>query len=88
MSPISVEMEGTLRPDGTVVLDERPPLSPGRVKVVLQAVSEPNPPSVENLLDFVRRVQQESAARGHRFMTDEEVAAWVEELRADDDRIE
>ena len=64
MSPTSVELEGTLRPDGTVVLDEPPALSPGRVKVVLQPVSALGTQPAENLLDFVRRVRQESAARG------------------------
>jgi hypothetical protein len=42
----------------------------------------------ETLLDYVQRIQRESLARGHRFLSDEELAAWVEELRADDDRVE
>lgn len=80
-------VEGTLKPDGTLELDRKPDLAPGRVKVALQ----PIPPVVarpgEGLVEFVTRVRGESEARGHRFMGDEEVTAWVEELRADDDRI-
>jgi hypothetical protein len=33
-----VEAEGTLRPDGTVELDEKPDLPAGRVKVILQVL--------------------------------------------------
>src|SRR5438445_757452 len=87
MSPTQVEVQGTLQPDGTLVLDEKPNLAPGRVRVVVQSQTAPAPPQ-ENLLDFVQRVHRDSVARGHRFLTDEEMAAWIEELRADDDRIE
>jgi hypothetical protein len=36
-----VVLEGTVKPDGTVELDRKPGLAPGRVKVILQPVSEP-----------------------------------------------
>ncbi len=87
MSETQVEVTGTLQPDGTLVLDQKPRLPPGRVRVVLQTVAPTAAPS-EGLVEFVNRVRRESEARGHRFMTDEEVAAWVEELRAEDDRVE
>jgi hypothetical protein len=87
MSQTQVEVEGTLQPDGTLLLDEKPNLPPGRVRVVLQhrAIQSSAPP--ENLFDFVQRIHHDSTARGHRFLSDEEMAAWIDELRADDDRI-
>ena len=87
MSQSQVEVHGTLRPDGTLVLDEAPNLPPGRVRVLLHS-EEPVAPARESLVEFVQRVQRESLARGDRFMTDDELHAWIEELRADDDRIE
>src|SRR5262245_19585875 len=88
MSPTQVEVHGLLQPDGTLILDEKPNLAPGRVKVVLQAVPQSPSKSSESLVEFVQRVRREAEARGERFMTDQEVTAWIEELRADDDRIE
>jgi hypothetical protein len=82
-----VIVEGTLKPDGTLELDTKPELSPGRVKVWLRPVPATEGQPGESLVDFVWRVRRESEARGHRSMTDEEVKAWIEELRADDDRI-
>jgi hypothetical protein len=37
MSLGEVVMEGTLKPDGTLELDQKPNLSPGRVQVVLRS---------------------------------------------------
>jgi hypothetical protein len=88
MSAKQVELGGTLKPDGTLVLDHKPDLPPGRVKVVLQAVDVPTPPPQETLLEYIQRVRAEREKAGYPFMTDEEVTAWIEELRADDERIE
>jgi hypothetical protein len=87
MNQDTVEILGTLRPDGTLVLDEQPKLHPGRVKVRLQPAPVTSQPA-ETLVDFVQRVRREAAAAGSHFMGDQEVTAWIEELRADDDRIE
>lgn len=87
MIPTRTEIDGTPRPDGTLVLDKKPNLPPGPVRVVLESRAAPAP-AAEGLLDFVARVQRESLARGHRFLSDEELAAWIDELRADDDRVE
>src|SRR5262245_28883875 len=40
----SAQVEGTLQPDGTLILDEKPALPPGRVRVALQAIDRANPP--------------------------------------------
>ena len=88
MGEKQVEVGGTLRPDGSLVLDEKPNLPPGRVRVVLQVVEVPTPPPQESWWDYLQRVRNEREKAGYPFMTEEEVTAWIEELRADDDRIE
>lgn len=84
---VSNDVLGTVQPDGTLQLDQKLTLPPGRVKVRVESVEVPAAPT-ESLLDFVDRVRREMAARGSHFMNDEEVTAWIEELRSDDDRIE
>jgi len=44
MSFDSVVVQGTLKPDGTVELDEIPTMTPGRVQVTLQPVLAGSPP--------------------------------------------
>jgi hypothetical protein len=83
MSQTQVEVQGTLRADGTVLLDENPKLPPGRVRVLLQSSSEQSPPA-ETLLEFVQRSQRELAAAGSHFMDEQEVNAHVEWLREGD----
>jgi hypothetical protein len=68
-------------------LDEKLSVSPGRVKVRVESMERPAQPA-EGLVEFVRRVRQEMEAAGSPFMNDEEVTAWVEELRAEDDHVE
>jgi hypothetical protein len=46
----TVEVAGTLQADGKLILDERPALPPGRVRVALQLLAE-NPPGIERLPD-------------------------------------
>ena len=47
MSLDAVIVQGTLRPDGTLELDEKPPLTPGRVQVTLQPVTLTDQPLAE-----------------------------------------
>jgi hypothetical protein len=87
MAATSLEVLGTVRPDGTLELDERLNVSPGRVKVRVESVDQLAQPS-ENLVEFVQRLRREMEAAGSHFMNDDEVTAWVEELRSEEDRIE
>jgi hypothetical protein len=87
MAAAIVEMSGIVRPDGTLELDQKLTVPPGRVKVRVEPVETPTAPA-ETLVEFVDRTRRELAAAGHKFMNDEEVTAWIEELRADDDRLE
>jgi hypothetical protein len=83
MSQAQVEVQGTLRDDGTLLLDETPKLPPGRVRVLVQALPAKGPPT-ETLLEFVERSRRELAAAGSHFMNEHEVDAHVELLREGD----
>jgi hypothetical protein len=88
MSLSEVVIEGTLKPDGTLELDQKPNLSPGRVTVVLRQEVEVRPPPKEDWWQYMQRARRELEAMNYPFMNKEEVTDWVQELRADDDRIE
>ena len=87
MASTIVEILGTVKPDGTLELEQKVGVPPGRVKVRLESV-ETRTPLQESLVDFVKRTRRELEEAGHKFMTEEEVAALIEDLRADDDGLE
>jgi hypothetical protein len=80
-------IQGTLRPDGTLELDEKPNLPPGRVTVVLQPAPEPTQPA-EGWWPYLQRVRAEREAAGYHFMNETEMQAHIQWLRDDEDRIE
>lgn len=84
MSLSEIIVEGTLKPDGTLELDQKPNLSPGRVKVVLRQESALVQPLQEDWWQFMQRTRRELEAAGHHFMNEEEVNAHIEWLREGD----
>jgi hypothetical protein len=56
MSVTEVVVEGTLKPDGTLELDHKPNLSPGRVRVILRQESMPAGPPTLSLDEWRRHV--------------------------------
>jgi hypothetical protein len=83
MSPQEIVIEATLKPDGTLELDEKPSLPPGRVTVVLRQTLEPTPQR-EDWWQFLQRARSELVAAGAPFMSDEEMKAHLEWLRQPD----
>ena len=81
MAMPNLEVLGTVRADGTLELDEKLNVSPGRVKVRVEAVPEAIVKPTEGLVEFVDRVRREMEAAGHKFRTKEEIDAEIEELR-------
>jgi hypothetical protein len=75
-----VQVEATLRPDGTLVLDSRPDLPPGRVRVTLQGVEEQ-----ADVIEVLRRIHAEQAARGHAPRTREQIDADIASMRQEDE---
>ena len=84
MSLSEVVIEGTLKPDGTLELDQKPSLSPGRVTVVLRQESASAPPPAEDWFQFMQHARQEMAAAGCRFLNEKEVQSHIERLREGD----
>jgi len=79
---MQIVVEGALQPDGTLVLDEKPKLPPGRVRVTMQAVPPPTGPE-DGLLAVLQRIWDAQDARGYVPRTREEVDAEVNLLRDD-----
>jgi hypothetical protein len=83
MSLKEVVVAGTLRSDGTLELDQKPNLLPGRVTVVLRQESEPTSMQ-EDWFRNLQRLRAERETSGYPFMNEEETNAHVEWLREGD----
>ena len=81
MSATSVEVLGTVRPDGTLELNERLNVPPGRVRVRIESDAPVAHPPAEGLVEFGDRMRRELEAAGHKFRTKEEIDAEIEDLR-------
>ena len=82
MSLTEVVVQGTLNPDGTLQLDEKPSLSPGRVTVLLRQESEP--PLKENWWQFMQTTRKKMEESGCQFMDEKEMQEPIEWLREGD----
>jgi hypothetical protein len=83
MSLHEVVVEGTIKPDGTLELNEKPNLSPGRVTVVLRQET-PATGSQEGWWPCMQRIRAEREAAGYHFMNDAEIEAHIQWLREED----
>jgi hypothetical protein len=83
MSPNETVIEGTLKPDGTLELDEKPNLPPGRVQVVLRQEIEATKPQPlgDEFFRMMEEIWAAQKARGHVPRSVEEVEAQRRELR-------
>jgi hypothetical protein len=89
MSLNTVIVMGTLKADGTLELDERPALAPGRVQVAI--VPTPTPTAGgprRTLLDILDEVRASQTARGYQGRSIEEMEADEAARRADDEEYE
>ena len=82
MSTNAIEIRGTLREDGTLVLDDRPNLPPGRVKVTIEPVPDLTQTDVWQVLEHIRAGQR---ARGYVPRTREQIDAELEAARQEDE---
>jgi hypothetical protein len=73
----------TLKSDGTLELDEKPSLPPGRVTVVLTQQSQSTLPK-EDRWQFLQRARRELEASGATFTNEEEMKQHIEWLREPD----
>jgi hypothetical protein len=79
MSLGEVVVEGTLKSDGTLELDEKPNLAPGRVQVIVQPL--PELPAGDPFWDMMKSIWADQKARGHVPRRVEEVEAERRETR-------
>ena len=84
MSRTEVTVEGTLREDGTVELDAKPALPPGRVTVVLRQEAAESAVPQENWFEYMLSARKELERAGSHFMDEAELRAHIEWLREPD----
>jgi len=84
MTPTVVEVQGTLRADGTLVLKEKPNLPPGPVRVTVQTVVEPSIPH-DDAISILQRIHADQKARGYVSPSKEEIDAEIAAMRQEDD---
>jgi hypothetical protein len=70
---------GTLRPDGTLQLDDRPPIVPGRVRVTIEGVG-PAEPQADALAVFEEIIAEQDQSSDHR-RSAAELDAGIDALR-------
>ena len=77
-------VQGTLKADGTLELDEKPNLAPGRVQVIVQPLPQaaPRKRGLAEVIDEIRRAQ---SARGYTGLTKEEMEAEEAARRAEEE---
>ncbi len=80
---------GILKNDGTLELDEKPQLAPGRVQVTIHAIPEPGiAAGRRTILEVLDEIQAAQEARGYRGRSVEEMKADEAERGAEDEEYE
>ena len=82
MTPEAIEIQGTLLEDGTLLLDQKPDLPPGRVKVTVQPIADYKQ---TDIWKFFEQMWADQRARGHVPRTKEEIDAELEAGREEDE---
>lgn len=83
MSLSEIVVGGTLKPDGTLELDQKPNLAPGRVTVVLRQEPELTLPK-EDWWQFMQNARKKMEQAGCHFMDEQELQAHIDWLREGD----
>jgi hypothetical protein len=81
-------VQGTLKADGTLELDQQPNLLPGRVQVTVEFVAQPLSAKKRGLADVIDEIQQAQQARGYQGRTKEQWDADEAARRAEEDDYE
>jgi len=78
MSLSEIVIDGTLKSDGTLELDQLPNLAPGRVKVTVQPV-QAGASTRRGLADVIDEIRRSQQARGYHGRSAEEIEAGLRE---------
>src|SRR5437763_1241552 len=84
MSLSEVVVRGMLKADGTLELVEAPPLAAGPGEVTIRPLAAASA-TQEDWWQYLQRARRELEAMGHRFASGEQVNAYIEDLRSDDE---
>lgn len=84
MSLTEITVQGTLKPDGTLELDQKPNLVPGRVTVVLRREAEAAAAPPEDWFQFLLNARRKMEEAGCHFMDEKEMKAHIDWLREGD----
>jgi hypothetical protein len=79
MNSTHVVVEGTLNADGTLVLDSKLALPPGRVQLIVQPL--PELPADDPFWQRMQQIWEGQKARGHVPRTKEQIDAEIKALR-------
>lgn len=85
MTTNAVELQGTLREDGTLLLDNRPDLPPGRVRIVLQPLTV-SKSEAKDIIEVLKEIHAEQARRGYVPRSVEDINAEIAESRDEGER--
>ncbi len=77
MIPTTIELEGTLQADGSLLLDAKPNLPPGRVHVILMSQEA----AAEHFLASMKEMWANQKERGHVPRPKEEIDRELEAYR-------
>ena len=80
MNPSQAVVQGTLNADGTLELDEKPNLPPGKVRVVLSVAPMPVQDR-ESVWTVLENIRAEREALGMKSRTREEIDTEINALR-------
>ena len=87
MATDQVVLRGTLKPDGSLELDNPPDLPPGPVEVVLRSLSS-STQSGGDWWQYLQQARAELVAAGGPFRTTEDIEQERRAFRSDDNRVE
>ena len=83
MSQEMIEVQGTVRPDGSLALDEKLGLPPGRVHVTVRTCHDSDKPDPVRFGVLMERIWADQKARGHVPRSREEIDAEINQLRGE-----
>lgn len=89
MTTLPKLLTGTLMPDGSLHLDRKPELRPGRVEVQLHPIPSSSTTSTESWWDYLQSARRELETAGHAFRSREDIDNQIDSLRGewdDEDR--
>jgi hypothetical protein len=76
-------IEGTLKPDGTLELDAKPNLAPGRVRVIVLPLVNPSP-TKHGLVEVMDDIRANQMANGYQRRTLEQMQAEEKQRQEED----